>query len=225
MKKTEYKKGRIVGILAFISQKYGINHAELGEAVNDQFPALRDPSQCAHCGANMAMEVYTAAMHDALLVWKMAQVIRHAERKGKSFEEANKVHTPTLEATDAVRHQTTIASYLDLIEQPKEWRNSGFWRLTPTGQSLIRGARVPKTAKVFRGDVIERGQETTSLSEMFQTHREKVERALARRKEVEKDYRADIREYNPIEWSDFGGYATGNLFDPAPPPARLPYKD
>lgn len=98
------------------------------------------------------------------------------------------------------------------VRQPEKWRNSGYWLITDWGWKALRGEPVPKRAKYFRGKLIERSTEVTTLSEMFQTHKHEVERAIARGRAVKADYRADVATYNPIEWTGFGGYEAGKLF-------------
>ncbi len=65
----------------------------------------------------------------------------------------------------------------------------------------------------FRGELGERSEETTNLPEMFRMHRDKVEASLARGKAVANDHRADVSGYDPVRWTEFGGYAEGTLFN------------
>ena len=109
-------------------------------------------------------------------------------------------------------HNTTLSSYLDFVWQPKKWRNSGYWLVTRWGWKALRGDPVPRQAKYFRGELIERSAETTTLQEMFKTHQEEVDRAFARGRAVKSDYRADVAGYDPAEWAEFDGHGEGKLF-------------
>lgn len=47
---------------------------------------------------------------------------------------------------------------------------------------------------------------------MFQNHKERVERAIARSKAVRQDHRAAFAEYHPEEWAPYGRTHDGSLF-------------
>lgn len=212
-KNKEYYKGNILGFTAFIAHAFKLDINLLRYQLQKQFPALADKSRCPHCNANMEMKVYTANLNVALLLLAMAAQVRENIRKGMSFTEANRVHVPTLAVSDATRHAVTMASYVNLVKQPPQWAQSGHWVITNWGYKALRGEKIPKKAKYFRGELIERSEEMTDLPTMFKTHREKVEAAIARGKAVASDYRADLRSYDPIEWTEYGGQAVGSLFE------------
>ena len=149
MKSKEYKQGNIQGFTAFIAERFNIDRLALAQALQQNFPAFQQKERCPNCDANMEVRLVTAGIHDALLLLKMGEAVRHEQRKGTEFSEANRVHTPSLPTTDAVRHTTTLASYLDLIWQPEKWRNSGYWLITDWGWKALRGEPVPEAGKVF----------------------------------------------------------------------------
>lgn len=198
-------------LVSRIAADTGLDEARIWEIAHDVIPESRDKSRCMNCDANMEMKVHTADMHTGILLTRMAQVIRENMRKGMTFTEANRVHIPTLQASDATRHRCTAAYYLGFLVQPREWSGSGHWLITSWGWAALRGEPVNKTAKWFRGELVERGEEKTTLAEMFRTHRDKVERAIAKGRAVKSDMRADVSGYDPIQWVGFGGYADGRL--------------
>lgn len=218
-KEIEYKPGNIKRLVESVA-KYAAEHPEkvleqvkAGDfrelhvtiQTSGQFPGYGNRAECFNCGHHMKIAVYTAGVIEALLVLKMAQSVRDQIRKGVPFTEANRVHVPTLATSDGIRHAITRASYLGLVAQPPKTRNSGYWVITSWGWAALRGDPIARTAKYWRGKLLERSAETTTLGEMFRTHTELVERALARRKAVENDYRADVRLYQPTEWVQYAG--------------------
>lgn len=175
------------------------------------YPSLTDDSKCANCGAKMEVKEYTADILNSVLLLKMAVVVREHMRAGKPFTEANLVYTPDLPTSDAVRHRTTICQYLNYIKQPDSKRNTGYWVITNWGWKVLRGEPVPRTVKYFRKKLQSRSEETITLGETFKIHKDKVDKAVALRKEVEADYRADVRSYDPTEWAELAGFGEGRL--------------
>lgn len=176
-----------------------------------QFPELTDKTKCANCGMSMKIQVYTADLHDALLILAMAKVVKENLSKGMGFTEANKVYMPTLGVTNATLKRQTKCDYLDLVKQPEELRNTGYWVLTAWAWKALRGEAIPKQAIYWRGQLKGRSEETTTLAQMFQTHKDLVERAIARRKQVRSDYRNEFVDYKPSEWVEVSGLQQGSL--------------
>lgn len=205
------EKGKLKDIFGFIANRFNIEPDYLRAVLITNFPELKDKSTCANCGASMEISLYSPDILDALLLLKIAEEVRNRMKKGMSFTEANLVHVPTLLTTDGIRHRTTRCSYLNYIKQPKEVSNTGNWLITQWGWKALRGEPVPKTVRYFRGKLIDRGEETITLSGMFQIHRDKVQEAIARRKKVRSDYVAEVKDYNPSEWAEFDGVVTGQL--------------
>ena len=209
--KKTYHRGKIDELLAALAARVSLPEEEVRAMAAEALPEVADRTNCQNCGANMEMRTFIADMHVALLLIKIGEAVRTAVRKGIPFTDANKVHVVSLPISDATRHSETAAKYLNFIEQPNEWRNSGFWVITWNGWNALKGRRVKKTATWFRKKLISRGEEDTTLAEMFRTHRDKVEKALARGRAVRSDRRADVSGYDPVEWSEFGGYGDGKL--------------
>lgn len=213
MKKKEYYSGNIRHFTAVIAQIFKIDLEHLRATLRANFPALGDPSKCPHCGAKMEMKIYAADMHVGLLLLRMGAKVKENMKADMPFTEANRVHVPTLDTTDSIRHHVTIASYLNFVKQPEDWSGSGYWVVTNWGWAALRGESVPRSAKYFRGQLIERGEDKITLSEMFRAYTDRIARAVAKGKAIQRDYRASVADFDPIQWTEFGGYAKGNLFD------------
>lgn len=162
--------------------------------------------KCYNCSRSMKISVYKADILDALLIIAMAKQVKANMLAGKTFTEANCVHIPTLQATQATQKRFTKCDYLGLIKQPENWRGSGMWLLTGWAWKALKGESIPRSVKYWEGKLIGRGEDTTTLAEMFNTHGDLVEKALAKRKAVKTDHRADFKDYKQSEWSEFGGY-------------------
>lgn len=166
------------------------------------FPELKDPAQCGGCGRSMKISIYEADLHDALLILAMARVVRENLRKGIPFTDANKVHIPTLKATQATLKRQTKCDYLGLVKQPDNWKGTGFWLLTGWAWKALRGEPISRAVKYWEGNLLVRSERTTTLSEMFENHRSLVQLAIAKRKAVRADYRAHFEDYHPSDWVD-----------------------
>lgn len=166
-------------------------------------PELKDQSVCGGCGRSMKVSLYEADLHDALLILAMGRVVRQNVRNGMSFTEANKVHIPTLVATQATLKRQTKCDYLGLIKQNENWSGTGYWCLTRWAWQALRGEPIHKAAKYWEGKLLGRSMATTTLTEMFENHRGLVQKALAKRASVKADYRARFEDYQPSEWISF----------------------
>lgn len=207
----EYFGGRIKGLVelvaGFVANDPGLAkeldrlHATV--AASAEGYGKRD--KCFNCKRSMKVTVYTADLHDALLLLAMARQVRLQLHEGLSFTAANRVHIPTLRATHATLKRNTKCDYLGLIKQPEKIHGSGYWVVTSWGWAALRGDPIPKSAKYWEGHLLGRSTETTTLAQMFSTHRETVERAIIKSRQVRSDYRGDFIDYHPSEWSQFGG--------------------
>lgn len=168
-----------------------------------QVPQLRDRSKCVGCERSMKITAYEADLHDALLIYAMSQKVKENLRAGIDFTNANKVHIPTLEATQATLKRQTKCDYLGLIKQPENWRGSGFWLLTNWGYKALRDEPIPDTAYYWEGNFLGRSDTTITMGEMFKKHKDLVERAILLRKTIQADYRAKFEDYDPKEWVGF----------------------
>jgi len=215
--KTEYKKPQISAFIQTIVNAYGLDYGHVKATLTVNHPELFKKECCANCGASMEMTVYNADVFSAILLKKVAEAVRENIRKGVPFTEANMIHVPTLATTDAIRHRTTICKYLNYLQQPPSKKNSGYWLVTNWGWKALRGEAVPCEVKVFRGELVSREDDngkrkTTTLGDLFSGYNERMATALERRDAVQEDYRADVRDYNKIEWAQFSNdFATPNL--------------
>lgn len=214
MKKTkeiEYHGGYIKNLVETVAKMVKTNPAladnfdYLHATLVSNFEGYGKRDKCFNCKRSMKVTVYTADLLDALLILGMAQVVQQQAQQ-LPFTEANKVHLPTLQLTQGILKRSTKCDYLGLIKQPENWRGSGYWLLTGWAWKALRGDQIPKSAKYWEGNLIGRSEELTTLGEMFRTHRDIVERAIAKRKVIKTDHRAKFDEYSPSEWSSFGGY-------------------
>ncbi len=209
MKKTpEYLPSKIRPVVQIVARMVqndptlADDQDRLWATVRHNIPDLQDVSKCM-CGRSMKVSLYEADLHDALLILAMARVVRENVRKGMSFTEANKVHIPTLQATQATLKRQTKCDYLGLIKQQKNWSGTGFWCLTRWAWQALRGDPIPKAVKYWEGQLLGRSKAMTTLGEMFENHKELVRLALAKHKAVKADYRAKFEDYDRSEWVDF----------------------
>lgn len=166
-------------------------------------PMLKDKTKCPGCDRSMKITIYEADLHDALLILAMARDVRENIRKGIKFTEANKVHIPTLSATQATLKRQTKCDYLGLIKQPDNWRGSGYWLLTRWAWKALRGEEIPKATKYWEGHLLGRSEAKTTLSAMFKRHKNLVQLAIAKKRAIKADYRSKFEDYDPSEWTDF----------------------
>jgi len=169
-------------------------------------PGFSDKSKCTSCDRSMKISIYEADLHDALLILAMARQVKKNLAEGKTFTEANSVHIPTLQASNATLKRQTKCDYLGLIKQPENWKGTGYWLLTGWAYKALRGEPIPKAAKYWEGHFLGRSTQTTTLGAMFANHRDIVERAIAKRKAVKSDYRTHFADYHPSEWSSYAGF-------------------
>lgn len=165
---------------------------------------FKDPSKCEGCGRSMKVSIYEADLLDALLILKMAQSVRKAMEEGKTFTEANKVHIPTLGATQGIFKRQTKCDYLGLIKQNENWRYTGYWCLTSWAWKALRGEEIPKAVKYWEGHILGRSKAKTTLGQMFHTHYMQVAQAIIKRSKIRSDYRSIFEDYDPNEWSGYG---------------------
>lgn len=214
-KTKEYKGGRIKSlvrtVIALVKEhpEYLIdgNEDRLHNALAVNVKGYGYMPECFNCGRSMVITERVAGLHVALLLLAMAKDVRSkVHNQGMEFTDANLVDVPRLGTTDAIRHQTTIASYLNFIKQPEKLKQTGHWVITNWGWKALRGEPVPRTAKYWRGIFMGRSEEMVTLAGMFSTHKEQIERAMALKKRIRTDFRGQIADYNPNDWAEFGGY-------------------
>lgn len=209
---AEYYGGRIKNLVELVARivaddpKIATDPERLHATLSVNLEGYGKRDKCFNCKRSMKITEYVADLHDGLLLFAMARTVKHNMEKGMDFTEANKVHLPTLEASNATLKRNTKCDYLGLVKQPENWRGTGYWLLTGWAWKALRGDAIPKSAKYWEGKMIGRSEETTTLAAMFKTHLDTVQRAIEKRKAVKADYRAVVNDYQPSEWSSFGGF-------------------
>ena len=224
-KKTEYYGGRIKPLVEAVARLVAKDPslaenperlhsmiAYYGSKGNEKAKGYHDPSSCFNCGRSMKIQVYTAGVGHAMLLLAMAQAVREEMRKGIEFTKANRVHIDRLPIATSIKKQQSQAGYLGLIHQVADGKRSGYWLITKWGWAALRGESIPRAVKYWDKKLIARSQHTTTLSEMMQTHREKIEKQIRLGKAVkEMDHRSEIASYDPVEWAEYGGVVDQDL--------------
>lgn len=220
MSKT-YSAGKIkpiVQVVARILEKdpsLHKDHDRLMATVYVNVPELQDKEHCANCGASMVQYEYNVDVLDISLIIGMGREVRKALDEKKDFTEANKVHVPTLEVSDAVRHRTTKCSKLGLVAKVKvEGRHAkGMWVITKRGFEALRGNEIPTGTIVWRGNILDRPDTLTTFEVVRQGYKGRVQEYERKHHKAPKDdHRETMGTYNPNDWIDFAGYNEGKLF-------------
>lgn len=222
MAKKSYNPGKlwpIVQITARLVQKrpeLADDHTFLKATILSNIKELGDNEHCANCGASMLEYIFEFDCLDAVMLLHMGRAVRDRLDKGMGFTEANQVKVQALEGpTYAMKSRTTQMSKLGLITQLRsedDKRVPGVWVVTKRGFDALRGRRVPKRVKVWRNRIEARTDETITLSEAFNAHRDKVNDLIRRNKQPKTDYRAQFEGYSQEEWYHVGGVHEGSLF-------------
>ncbi len=191
---------------------------ELGGAealIKKWFPELvSGGKRCANCGASMVEEIYSLDCLDAAFIFAMGRAMRERVQKEVPFTQANQIHVPTLEATDAVRHRTTKCAKLGLVAKvigSDGKQVKGRWLITARGFAFLRGEPVPRRVAVWRGRIQERYGETTTISGALQNRAGLVKRSRNFDRIENVDVRKATTEYRREEWFEYGKVAQGSL--------------
>lgn len=184
--------------------------------VEAEIPELRNKKRCANCDANMVENIYIFDILDAALLMAMASEVQEATIEGVEFTDANKIHVPTLETSDAIRHRTTKSAKLGLVAKyinEKGKHEKGMWVITRRGWATLRGENIPGSVKVWRNKIVDRMDNETSMYAVIHLHQDKIEAAIAKGKDIDpdKDYRKSMALYNADEWVHFGETQKGRL--------------
>lgn len=202
-KEREYYGGRIKGLaelacklaltdLAVASDARDGDYSTLHSRLAAALPGYGRRDECFNCKRSMEIDVFIADYSDARLLLLVAEAVRERVRAGMPFTEANLIRVQDLKTTLSIKCRTTQCRYLGFLHQPKEHRNKGQWLITKWGWALLRGAPLPRTARYWDGKFLDRGDELTTLGEMFRT-------------------RNDPQNYSPGDWTEFGGYIQDEL--------------
>lgn len=210
--KAEYYGGRIKNlvesVVLAIKQYPDMleNTEKLHALLKEKMEGYGHVDTCYNCKRSMKITGYVADLHDALLILAIGRQVKMNMLQGMTFTEANMVHLPTLKVNNATLKRQTKCDYLGLIKQADKWRGTGYWCLTSWGWKALRGEPIPRVANYWEGILLGRSTETTTLTQMFNTHLDLVAQAIAKRKKIRSDYRADFRSYDPKQWNEFNGY-------------------
>lgn len=212
----EYNQGKIkplIKIIVSIARQFPnlLNDNErFVEEIENEIPELKDKAHCANCGASMYQYVYNLNVIDVALIIGMAKAVRKAKMGAVGFTEANRVHCPTLQVSDAVRHKTTRCAKLGLIA--KYLKNGkqvkGMWVITRRGFAALKGDEIPNGIIVWRGQTIERPDITTTFNQVRSRYKTKVEK----NKQSKDNYHSEVMNYDQNEWIGFDKLHDGTLF-------------
>lgn len=198
------------------------DHDMLWATIVANVPALGKKDTCPNCGGSMQEYIFEFDLLDALLLFAMAQdVSRRMEvlgRRGEhpTFTEANAVHVQALTgATYATRSRTTqMCSKLGLIAKLRGNNGKqvpGTWVITRRGWAALAGKPVQKSVRVWHGEILDRDEETITITQALKSHVDKIADLEKRRKAVKVDYRDAFEGYDPEEWYHFGELHEGEL--------------
>lgn len=219
-KKQEYHPGKIRPLAQVIARlvqndpRLADNADRLWSTILVNIPQLQDRTSCANCGGSMAEYVFEFDLLDALLLLAMARAVR-SRTEYDDFTEANQVRVQDMtDSTYAVRSRTTQCAKLGLIAKMRGQNGKqipGTWVITKRGFAALRGEPVPRSVRVWHGQILERTEELMTISEALRSHQAKIEELLRRHKQPKADYRDAFADYDPNEWVHFAGMHQGEL--------------
>lgn len=219
----EFNPGKINPIIKVIARIVANDPAlvfqnldkELIAKVEEEIPELKDKSRCANCAAPMIQYSYNLNVLNTALVINMAKDVKRRIGIGMEFTEANMVHVPTLDTSDAIRHKTTDCAKLGLLAKYKVDGKHihGMWVITTRGFEALRGKEVPTGIIVWRGRIIERPGYVTTFDKIRSMYQKKIDKHVKKHNEVPRgSYQDEVIKYNQNEWINFAGFHDGKLF-------------
>lgn len=220
MTKKNYNPGKIWPIikitLGLIRKNPALldNEDYLKSTLKNNIEELNHPETCGNCGASMLEYVFEFDCLDALLLLAMGNEVKEHLNEGLNFTEANQIHVPSLSTTLAIRCRTTQCSKLGLVAKMKGKNGKqipGVWVITKRGFDALKGHKVPRSVRVWRTRIEERTDETITLSQAFNNHKDKVEQFIKRHKLPKTDYRELFADYKKEEWYTVGPTHQGTL--------------
>ena len=169
-------------------QAFEADGGYLRAIVAQRWKALEDGTHCPNCRASMAQYERTPSYHHACLLRSMARKVDQRTRAGVDFTEANKVHVQKdLDDDYTTKGTTAICRQLGLIAMIRKEDGShdtkAGWAITKRGFAFLRNEPVPRSVITFRNEIIERSEETITISEIFNSN---------------EDFDYDAREYIQI---------------------------
>lgn len=170
-------------------------------------PELADPSTCPNCGASMAEYIDRLDINVALLLLNMGRLVA-GRSKSMEFTEANRIR---VSAEPSISHtqkcHTTRSSKLGLIAKA----GNAHWSITKRGFEALRGMPVPATRVTFRGQILERPEETTTLAAVFSGYKAKMDEQQRKKKSMRHDHRGEFDTYDPRDYYEIKGMHQGEL--------------
>ena len=202
-KKDKYNKGKLPNLWNFLVKlhkenptAFDVDGDYLREHVRVKWVALDDKEHCPNCSASMQQYDTSFDYFDAKLLEAMGNVVRSKLAKGMDFTTANQVHIQKETNADyTTKSRQTKCRTLGLVakvmkEDGKTHDQEAGWVITNRGYAALRGERIPKKVVVFRNEIIERSEETTSVAEVMATKED---------------------HYEPSEWYSVASLANGVL--------------
>jgi len=221
--KNRYNEGRIPSLIEAIVRII----KEMPDALENRnylmanlyrvFPALKDREFCANCRASMVEYVVQLDVIGALLLLQMAEEIENASAgipQVMEFKDLNRVKVQHLKkASYAIKSKTTQISKLGLIAKVMHNKKQipGVWLITTRGWAGLRGEEIPISRIVWRNEIQERTEGTTTLAEVFKGHKDKVQYAIANNKEPKSNYLSFTVNYSPQNWVKYGELHEGKI--------------
>lgn len=202
-------------ILPAIAQEYHIDIDKLEDFIFARFPEMAIETDCANCGSSMESYIFVLDCLDALLVYGMGEIIRKRMEKGIPFTEANAVHLQSeLNRYYSVPSRSTQCAKLGLIAKVLDGETHNTkrgWLITARGWAFLRGEAVPAKVESFRNKIIVRYDETTTIDQAFQKHRDMLFKAAKARKVPKSDYSGVLEGYNSSDWVEIGRVVESKL--------------
>lgn len=132
----------------------------------------KDREHCINCGALMRAYTYTINRTAARAMIKLGEAVRERVYEGKPFTEANQLYMSGMHSrlTATETDQKTILRYHGLLAKVKKdgRHKDHLWAITRRGWAFLRGERVQKSVTVWRSEITERSEETTTIIEALQ---------------------------------------------------------
>lgn len=213
---TQLRKSKIENMLAYICTKWKIHYETFMDDIVAEYPDILNPKNCANCGASMNEYIYTLDSLDCLLLLGMGKIVKTRLEVGMPFTDANQVHLQK-ELNDyySVPSRSTQCSKLGLIAKiktkaGKHDRSKG-WLITSRGFDFLAGKRIPKKVRVWRRKIEEHFDDTITLLEAQEIHKDLIMRQIAAKKDPKGDYRREFEAHNPADWYEIAGPHEGKL--------------
>lgn len=180
---------------------------KLRTALKFVIPELQNKKVCPCCNASMAIYMDILDINDALLVLNMAKIVQQRTNEGMTFTKANKVRVSSESIHHTQKCRTTKCSKLGLIAKAGNTQ----WAITKRGWDALRGEEVPKERVTFRGEILERPEETTTFERVFTEHKNTMDSRQRSGKNLKRDHRNEFSEYDQSDWVHIIGYREQNI--------------